>query len=85
VYIAQWSFCVKKTSGLGSEPDLITLDEAAQLMSCHRVTIYRWSGRDGFPALIRVGRRATRLRRSELEDYLASRQPMPNNMPPYKR
>ena len=55
------------------EKEMLTLEEAAQLLGVSKITLRRWTS-DGKLTHIRVGeRRDRRFRRTDLEDYLARR------------
>ena len=52
--------------------DLLTIDEAAELLTCSRRTVYE-EHRRGRLAFVKVASR-TRVRRSELDRYLKARE-----------
>jgi excisionase family DNA binding protein len=55
-----------------ADDDLITIDEAAEMLGLSKVTLRRWT-RDGRLPCIRVGPRGDRrFRPSELESYVVS-------------
>jgi MerR family transcriptional regulator, light-induced transcriptional regulator len=58
-------------AGSGEHTDLLTLQEAADALKVHYMTAYRWVRRGELPAFKAGGR--LRVRRSDLEDFVAAR------------
>lgn len=62
-----------KQNSLLVESVFLTVNDVAALFQVDRSTVYNWMYRDGLPSL-RVGRRARRFERSQLEAWAKRRQ-----------
>ena len=64
--------CERKPITTSSNPNLLTIDEAAQLAGVRRSAIYKWI-QNGRISAVTYSRKLVRIRRAEFEEYLALR------------
>ena len=54
-----------------NSPDLLTVDDVAELLKVSRSTVYEYLKRDHLPQPVKIGPRLARWLRQEVEEWIA--------------